>query len=158
MRNDEIIIHYYKKAVIGLNENILDDKDLWHSYVINSPIHLQTVYNVVTFHHQVFNGGLHQYFFNSYGQFAYLTVDNLKQIKAFESSNVLEKAISQVNIEDFSIGEFRTKIFNRKLEKIADFDEGLCNFLELLDDEYDNLSEDLEQLLVDFIKNELNRT
>jgi hypothetical protein len=74
MRNEEITDKYYKEAVTGLNETILNDIDLWYSYVINLPPHLQIVYTIVVFHQQVFSGGLHQYFFNSYGQFAYLTV------------------------------------------------------------------------------------
>jgi len=33
---------------------------------------------------------LHQYFFNAYGQFGYLTVEHLKLIEAFKASNILE--------------------------------------------------------------------
>jgi hypothetical protein len=95
MRNEEITDKYYKEAVTGLNETILNDKDLWYSYVINLPLYLQIVYTIVVFHQQVFNGGLHQYFFNSYGQFAYLTVEHLKLIKAFKTSNILERAINK---------------------------------------------------------------
>lgn len=152
MRNEEITDKYYKEAVAGLNETILKDKDLWYSYIINLPLHLQIIYTIVVFHQQVFNGGFHQYFFNSYGQFAYLTVEHLKLIKAFKTLSILERAISQVNIEELSINEFRAKIFSRELNRIADFDEELCDFLELLDNEYDNLDEDLEQLLVDYLE------
>jgi len=152
MRNEEITDKHYKEAVTGLNETILNDIDLWYSYVINLPPHLQIVYTIVVFHQQVFNGGLHQYFFNSYGQFAYLTVEHLKLIKAFKTSNILERAISQVNIIELSKNEFRAKIFSRELDRIADFDEELCDFLELLDNEYDDLDENLEQLLVDYLE------
>ncbi|MGS2765243.1 DMP19 family protein [Sinomicrobium sp. M5D2P9] len=152
MRNGEITDKYYKEVVTGLNETILNDKDLWYSYVINLPLHLQIVYTIVVFHQQVFNGGLHQYFFNSYGQFAYLTVEQLKLIKAFKTSSILERAIREVNIENFSIDEFRAKIFNREIDRIVDFDEKLSEFLELLDNEYDDLDEDLEQLLVDYLE------
>lgn len=41
MRNEEITDKYYKEAVKGLNEVILEDKDLWYSYVINLPLHLK---------------------------------------------------------------------------------------------------------------------
>lgn len=152
MRNEEITDKYYKEAVTELNETILNDKDLWYSYVINLRLHLQIVYTIVVFHQQVFNGGLHQYFFNSYGQFAYLTVEHLKLIKAFKTSNILERAIGQINIEELSVNEFRAKVFSRELDRIVDFDEELRDFLELLDKEYDNLSEDLEQLLVDYLE------
>lgn len=152
MRNEEITDKYYKEAVIGMNNTILNDKDLWYNYVVNLPQHLQIVYTIVIFHQQVFNGGLHQYFFNSYGQFAYLTVEHLKLIKAFKTLNILERAISQVNIEELSVNEFRAKIFSRKLDRIADFDEELSDYLELLDNEYDDLDENLEQLLVDYLE------
>ena len=149
MRNEGIIDRYYKEAVAGLNETILTYNDLWYSYVTNLPKHLQIVYTIVVFHQQVFNGGLHQYFFNSYGQFAYLTVEHLKLIKAVKTSRILERAIREVNFENFNVDEFRAKIFNREIDRIADFDEKLSIFLEFLDNEYDNLDEDLEQLLLD---------
>jgi hypothetical protein len=57
-----------------------------------------------------------------------------------------------VNIEELSKNEFRAKIFSRELDRIADFDKELCDFLELLDNEYDDLDENLEQLLVDYLE------
>lgn len=152
MRNEEITDKHYKEAVTGLNNTILNDKDLWYSYVINLPLHLQIVYTIVVFHQQVFNGGLHQYFFNSYGQFAYLTVEHLKLIKAFKTSNILENAISHVNVEGLGVNEFRARVFSKELDRITDFDEELCDFLEVLDNGYDNLNEDIEQLLVDYFE------
>lgn len=152
MKNEEITDDYYKKAVKDLNETILEDKDLWYSHIINLPEPLEITYTVVVFHQQVFNGGFHQYFFNAYGQFAYLTVDNLRLIKAFKAADILERAITHVNIEKFSLDEFRAKIFERELSRIADFDEDLSDILEKLDDEYYDLDEDLEQLLVDYLK------
>ncbi len=153
MKKDEITDKYYKEAVAGLNEVILQDKDLWYSYVINLPIKLQIVYTTIIFHQQVFNGGLHQYFFNSYGQFAYLTVDHLKLIKAYKTAEILEKALSEVNFKQYSIDEFREKVFNRELDRIVNFDEALSEFLDKLDNEYDSLDEDLEQLLLDYLEN-----
>ncbi len=126
---------------------------MWYSYVINLPIKLQIVYTTIIFHQQVLNGGLHQYFFNSYGQFAYLTVDHLKLIKAYKTAEILEKALSEVNFKQYSIDEFREKVFNRELDRIVNFDEALSEFLDKLDNEYDSLDEDLEQLLVDYLEN-----
>lgn len=91
-KNQEITDKYYKEAVKDLNDVVLQDKDLWYSYILHLPIHLQVTYTIIVFHQQVFNGGFHQYFFNSYGQFAYLTVDHLKLIKAFKTAEILEKA------------------------------------------------------------------
>lgn len=151
MIEEEITDKYYKEAVKGLNEVILQDKDLWYSYVINLPVHLQVTYTTIVFHQQVFNGGLHQYFFNSYGQFSYLTIENLKLIKAFKTAGILKRAVSRINIKKFSVGEFRKKVFNRELEEIVDFDSDLSDFLEILDNEYDLLDEDLEQLLIKYL-------
>jgi hypothetical protein len=156
MKNQEIIDNYYKEAVKGLNDLILQDKDLWYSYVINLPKNLQVVYTIAILHQQVLNGGLHQYFFNSYGQFSYLTVDNLKLVKALKTANILEKALSEVNIEEYSEGEFREKVFNRKLDRIANFDEQLTEILEVLDDEYYSLDEDLQELIINHFKNHNN--
>lgn len=155
MKNEEITCKYYANSVKGLNDKILNDKDLWYNYINDLPRNLQVTYTIIIFHDQVFNGGLHQYFFNSYGQFAYLTIENLKLIKAFEASKILEKAVEIVNSEHYNIEEFRTKIFSRKLEKITEFDDELFDLLEKLDDEYYNLDEDLEQLLIDYLQNHL---
>jgi len=57
-----------------------------------------------------------------------------------------------VNIQEFSVNDFRAKIFNREFERITNFDDELCEKLELLDDEFYDLDENLEQLLVDFIE------
>jgi hypothetical protein len=43
MTNQEKIDKYYKEVVKDLNETILQDKELWYSYVIHLPIHLQVV-------------------------------------------------------------------------------------------------------------------
>jgi Domain of unknown function (DUF4375) len=152
MKNDEITDRFYKESVKGLNEFILKDKNLWYTYVSHLPLQLQVIYTIIVFHQQVFNGGLHQYFFNSYGQFAYLTVANLKLIKAYKTAGILEKAINQVNIDHYSIDEFREMIFKRKLDRIANFDEDLSEKLNILDNEYDSMDEDLEQLLVDYLQ------
>ncbi|MDQ1162556.1 hypothetical protein QE422_002924 [Chryseobacterium sp. SORGH_AS 447] len=155
MKNEEITCKYYADSVKGLNTKIINDKDLWYKYVIDLPQNLQVTYTIIIFHEQVFNGGLHQYFFNSYGQFAYLTIENLKLIKASKAAKILKKALELVNIEQYDIDEFRTRIFNRRLDKITDFDDELFDSLEKLDDEYYDLDEDLEQLLVDYLKNHL---
>lgn len=150
MNNQAITDKYYKEVVKDLNEVILHDRDLWYSYIINLPIHLQVVYTIITFHQQVYNGGFHQYFFNAYGQFAYLTLDNLKLIKAFQASAILEEALSKVNIEQYDEADFREKIFNRKIDRIVNFDNDLGDILNDLDNKYYSLEENLEQLLVDF--------
>lgn len=152
MENQEITSEYYKKAVVGIDESLLQDMNQWYDYVINLPEKLQVAYTVILFHQQVYNGGFHQYFFNSYGQFGYLTLENLRLIKANKAADLLSKALDQVNDKGYSNYEFRDNIFNRRLETIANFDERLSDSLSRLDDEYYSLDEDLEQLLVKYFK------
>ncbi|WP_306565160.1 DMP19 family protein [Flavobacterium lindanitolerans] len=151
MKNEEITDSHYKKAVEGLNQKILENKDLWFSHILNLPEHLQVTYTVIIFDQQIFNGGFHQYFFNSYGQFAYLTIDNLRLINAVRAADILERATNLVNADQISLKEFRRKIFDRDFPKITDFDDELFDALSALDDEYDTLDENLEQLLVDYL-------
>jgi galactose mutarotase-like enzyme len=153
MKNEEITDSHYKKAIEGLNQKILENKDLWFSHILNLPEHLQVTYTVIIFDQQIFNGGFHQYFFNSYGQFAYLTIDNLKLINAVRAADILERATNLVNADQISLKEFRRKIFDRDFPKIADFDDELFDALSVLDDEYDALDENLEQLLVNYLSN-----
>jgi galactose mutarotase-like enzyme len=153
MKNEEITDSHYKKAVEGLNQKILENKDLWFSHILNLPEHLQVTYTIIIFDQQIFNGGFHQYFFNSYGQFAYLTIDNLRLINAVRAADILERATNLVNADQISLNEFRRKIFDRDFPKITDFDDELFDALSVLDDEYDARDENLEQLLVDYLSN-----
>ncbi|WBV60635.1 DUF4375 domain-containing protein [Chryseobacterium camelliae] len=82
------IANKYEKAVSELNEELLKNCDNWYNYVLNLPKDQQVVYTVVLLNWQVENGGFHQYFFNSYGQFAYLTIKNLKLIGANERAQL----------------------------------------------------------------------
>ncbi len=145
--SESIIDNYYKQAVKSLTEAILNDENKWYNSIMNLPLHLQVVYTIANFHRQVFNGGFHQYFFNPYGMFAFITVNNLKLIKAYKTAEILSRALAEVNKEQFSEREFRTRIFNRRLEKIVNFDEDLGNLLNRLDNEYYNSEEDIESLL-----------
>ncbi|WP_285008670.1 DMP19 family protein [Pedobacter faecalis] len=151
MKYKDAINSCYTEAVQGLNESILGDKDAWFRHITNLPTHLQVVYTVVVFHKQVINGGLHQFFFNSNGQFAYITVNHLKLIGAFKSAQILEDALGLVNTGQLSTEEFREKVFYRALAGIVDFDEDLFDALEKLDDAYDELDEDLEHLLTSYL-------
>jgi len=151
MRNEDIIYEFYKESIEGLNGLILNDKDLWYSYVVNLPLNLQVVYTIIIFHQQVFNGGFHQYFYNSYGQFAYLTIENLNLINAYKSSNLLSKALVLVNYEELNESDFRAKIFNREIQRLINFDDELCETLDILNNEYDEVDEDLEHLMVKYL-------
>jgi len=58
MNKEELVNKNSSKAVRDLNSEILKDKNLWYSYIINLPIKLQTVYTIVngsgpmSYHHK----------------------------------------------------------------------------------------------------------
>lgn len=103
------------------------------------------------------NGGFHQYLFNSYGQFAYLTIKNLKLIGAVQRADLLDTATHFVNEEFLIEDTFRHLIFNREFSKIVDFDEELFEKLNDLDMKYYNLdSEYIENLLEQYLNKQSN--
>ncbi|MDQ0065120.1 DMP19 family protein [Chryseobacterium lathyri] len=136
---ENIIDKTYNEAVKGLDEEILEDCDAWYNYIVNLPINQQVTYTIKLLNWQVENGGFHQYFFNSYGQFAYLTIKNLKLIGDIQRVDLLDTAVHLVNEEYLIEDTFRHLIFNRELSKIVDFDEILFNKLNELDDKYYDL-------------------
>ncbi|MBN8865153.1 MAG: DUF4375 domain-containing protein [Sphingobacteriales bacterium] len=154
MTNDEIIKEKFDESVIGIDEKILKNENAYYNHVVNMPQHLQLVYTVIVFHNQVYNGGLHQYFFNKYGMFGYRVIEYLKLIKCYKRVNILEKAIKEINKEGWSEAEFRKRVFSRTIKKVTDFDEDLFDFLDELDDEYYELEdeEDLEIYLGEYLK------
>lgn len=151
---ENIIDKAYSEAVKGLDEKILNDCDAWYNYVLNLPKEEQVVYTVILLNWQIENGGFHQYFFNSYGQFAYLTIKNLKLIEAPQRADLLDSATHLVNEEYFTEDKFRHLIFNREFSKIVDFDDLLFDQLNELDDKYYELEEeDLMNLLENYLNN-----
>ncbi|SEN12472.1 protein of unknown function [Chryseobacterium taichungense] len=151
---ENIIDKTYSEAVKGLNEEILNNCDAWYEYVLSLPKTQQVVYTVALLNWQVENGGFHQYFFNSYGQFAYLTIKNLKLIGTPQRAELLDVATHLVNEEYLIEDTFRHLIFNRELSKIVDFDEILFNKLNDLDDKYYNME---DENILDFLEDYLNK-
>jgi len=150
--NENIIDEIYSKAVKGLHEELLKNCNDWYNYALNLPINQQVVYTIAVLNWQVENGGFHQYFFNSYGQFAYLTIKNLKLIGADKRAELLDIATQLVNEEYLIEDTFRHLIFNREMQKIVDFDEILFNKLNELDDQYYDMGEEnVYDLLEDFL-------
>ncbi|AYN00137.1 DUF4375 domain-containing protein [Chryseobacterium sp. 3008163] len=86
MNNQELIEKTYLEATKGIKEDwFFSDIPYWYSYVVNLSKHLQVTYLTVVLENQVLNGGFHQYFANSYGQFAKETIDALIEIGAFKN-------------------------------------------------------------------------
>ncbi|MDN5214020.1 DUF4375 domain-containing protein [Fulvivirgaceae bacterium BMA12] len=152
MNYEELINEQFNACVVGIDEEMLSNKESWYDYVISLPTHLRIVYTIVILHQQVFNGGFHQYFFNSYGMFGYLTLDSLKTINASFTLKLLKKVLDRVNDGGWDIETFKDKAFNRKIDKIVNFDNELGNYLDKCDDVYYDAEEDLLLLLGNYLK------
>lgn len=107
---------------------------------------------VVIFHNQVFNGGLHQYFVNRYGQFAKETIDALKLIGAFKKADLLKNALQIVNSEKNSDEVFREKLLKEQIPELF-VEHGFFDLLDSLDDiYYADETEDIALLLGNFLR------
>lgn len=147
--NDSFLDDKYDHAVAGFSERMLHDKDEWFSHVNNLPDDLRVAYLVILLHHQVFNGGFHQYFFNPYGQFVYLTLEAFKLSNMPFAHSLLTKVLSKVNGENYSEDEFRERVFNRRLDRIVNFDDDLGDALDSFDSEYYGIADQvIERLYV----------
>lgn len=153
MENQNIIEQKYADAVGGLTSELLNNSSDWYTHILNLSLAQQVVYTVIIFHNQVENGGFHQYFFNSYGQFAFLTAKNLKLIGATKREQLLRKALKEVNSQNLDEPQFRKAVFERSLDKIVNFDKELFDFLNDLDTQYYNMNdEDISLLLNRYLK------
>ncbi|GAA5030074.1 hypothetical protein GCM10011506_18890 [Marivirga lumbricoides] len=153
MNNEELINNKFKESVQGIDESTLSKEEFWYKYVINLPIHLRIVYTIFILHQQVLNGGFHQYFLNGYGLFGYLTLDALATINADFTRNQLKEALEKVNSEGLDVETFRKKVFKKEIDKITNFDEGLCDFLEMCDDKFYETEQSLLNLLGLYLMN-----
>ncbi|MBP1617673.1 MAG: hypothetical protein H6Q14_1500 [Bacteroidetes bacterium] len=150
---ENIVEKYYFESVKGIDEAILKDQNAWYQYILNLPVAQQIVYTIVLFHSQIENGGFHQYFFNAYGQFVFLTLKNLKLIGSENRHNLLVKALEEVNNENWDEEKFRELVFTRKLDKVVNFEQKLFDYLNELDNEYYNLeNEEIEELLTNYLE------
>ncbi len=150
---ENIIEKEYHESVKGLTQEVLNSSSDWYNHVVHLPKIQQVVYTIILFHTQVENGGFHQYFFNSYGQFVFLTLKNLKLIGSSKRAVLLDEALKHVNDENLDENAFREAIFNRKLSGIVDFDNELFAYLNSLDDSYyEMVDEDIYELLEKYLK------
>jgi hypothetical protein len=153
---EQIIEIEYQEAVQGLTADILANGEAWYAYVLQLPLTQKVVYSTVLFHSQIENGGFHQYFFNSYGQFSIITVESLSLIGAHRRQQLLIEAIELVNIDNLDSNSFRRLCFSKKIERINNFDAVLFEKLNQLDLVYYQMeSESIPDLLETFV---LNRT
>ena len=155
--HDQIIINKkYAEAVKGIKEEWLKTTDSrWYDYVVGLPADLQVTYLVVVVHNQVFNGGVHQYFLNGYGQFAKETISALTKISALKRAELLVKALKIVNRENDPDHVFREKLLKKDLRSLF-IDDDLFEPLNQFDVQYyahdDRGEEDIVQLLTNYLQ------
>ncbi|MFT6443598.1 MAG: hypothetical protein ACJASM_003160 [Salibacteraceae bacterium] len=153
--NTEIIDKIYDSAGERLRNTVTDwsNHKLWRQTVNELDTKQRSVYLIGVLNQQVMNGGFIQYFDNSYGMFGYETLRVLHTVGATESANLLEQALKIVNPKQLSESAFADHIANNIIE------EELGDELDQLDDKYYELenTEDLESLLVNWIKTEPNK-
>ena len=106
----------------------------------------RTIFLNVALEREINNGGFNQYFFNSAGDYAYQTVDSLREVGAYTMADILQEAINL-----FPNGELPEDQFERQevLEEI----EGTASekWFEL-DDRFLAYPENLLELNMDFIR------
>jgi len=153
MDNVKIIEEKYAEAVKGIKEEWFSESNTkWYDHIIWLPVQQRVCYLVVVFHNQVFNGGLHQYFANGYGQFAKETINALKTIGALKKAELLGKALQLVNSENYSDEIFRKKLLGKQIPQLF-FKDDLFEPLDNLDNTYYSLeNEDIEQLLGNYLR------
>ncbi|WP_316787823.1 DUF4375 domain-containing protein [Pedobacter frigoris] len=149
MNTLENIEAIYLEVGKGIKSEWLSEiSDRWYNYVVGLPEKSKTVYLVVIYHNQVFNGGHHQYFSNGYGQFAIETIDTLSLIKATKTAELLEKAYHIFNWVDEPMDIFREKLLAKQID-VAGREEELNDLDDIY---YDDQWEDLPKLLGDYIE------
>jgi len=100
----------------------------------------KTVYCTQIFETEVNNGGIEQYFLNSYGDRAEFTVRALRVIGAEKTALILESALSALDAERFP------EIRSERLLAIQAASPNVSEFWETLDQEFYKYTEDLNLL------------
>lgn len=131
----------YDKAVAGIkSEWFTDSSTNWYDYICNLEDGSRVVYLITILQHQVYNGGLHQYFFNGYGQFVIETIEALNQISAPKKASLLNSAFDCImDVEYMTLPEFRHRVVFGKMERTTLSSKKLARLLDDLDDVYYSL-------------------
>ncbi len=151
MNDQDLIDKYFQQAVKNLKEEFFLNYELWDEYVSGLPEANKIVYLITVLHDQVFNGGFHQYFLNSYGMFSQETIVCLDKIGAKKTSALLSEVHGYVNYLKLDGPTFKKRVFDKNLDKIVNFDDELYDILDSKDDIYYDLDEDLEKLLSNYL-------
>ena len=96
---------------------------------------------------EVNNGGFNQYFSNSSGDYAHLTVQSLKTIGANKTAKILKEAIDQ--FPDQAVPKERTK----RQQVLETIEDKANPFWDKLDQKFYKYEDDLNKLNMEFVKN-----
>jgi len=154
LENGELIdFVYYDIAGKHIRDNVKDwtEPDQLTVAVDQLQGPVKTTYLIGVLNQQVMNGGFIQYYDNSFGRFAYETLDALKEIKATKTFDLLRESIELINPKGRTNADFKELIINRNYEN---YYEILGDQLHALDSKYYELGDDenLDQLLGDYLK------
>lgn len=142
----------YEHSVAGLTEAILDAPyPRWYDHINQLPLPERLTYCVWLFDAQVNNGGLHQYFWNGYGQFAYETVAYLGLLGDTERARILRQALTVLEAEEPASAVLREKVHARTLAALNDFAEPLTSALDALSEAYFACPMAVEEQLQQFL-------
>ncbi|MFA4869624.1 MAG: DMP19 family protein [Pedobacter sp.] len=95
---------------------------------------------------EINNGGFNQYFFNSSGNFAYLTVLSLRTIKANTTADILQKAIDQFPNKKVSPDRAERQAILEQIQEVAN------PTWEELDQKFFDYEDDLNLLNIEFVR------
>ncbi len=95
---------------------------------------------------EINNGGFHQYFFNSSGDFAHETILSLKNITADKTADLLQKAINE--FPNKTVPKDRDK----RQEIMEKIEEKVTSVWEDLDQKFFNYEDDLNALNMEYVE------
>jgi Domain of unknown function (DUF4375) len=145
----------YKEAVQDLREDMFAKPDTleWYNYIKALPKHLKTVYVIVVLENQIINGGFDQYFTNLYGQFAFMVVASLQNIKAFEKSELVSKALKIYNPQNLSENGYVQWITKRDWIRQEQFNnDAIKKAIVPIDENYWSSKDNVVELLNQYIE------
>lgn len=102
------------------------------------------------FEREINNGGFDQYFYNSSGDFAHETIISLRIIGAYKTADILQKAIDQ--FPNSRVSKDRAK----RQEVLEQIEDAANDVWEELDQTFYKYEDDLNELNIQYIKQNLN--
>lgn len=103
------------------------------------------IYSIAILEQEVNNGGFNQYFFNSSGELALLTLVSLEKVKATKTKGLLEEAIQVAFNGDIP------NDWNKRQEKLLTLDESQTSRLHALDQEFYKYKDNITQMVNDYL-------